>query len=167
MPTTSAPVIDSPAALASEWIILMSGCEDLMSYEEWSDRKDSAVDYADAMGEGERTEFWYSLAGQACTEPLLAPTPGLRMSAEVIAQEMRRLEHIVHDLDDGRSEHAPWNWIRFTDPLFYGFTIGENSRYAHERTNLAYGRGTLSYQPGEYDDVKMADLYPREPRDRA
>lgn len=127
----------NPISLAAEWITLCSGCEHLMSYEEWCERKTAAAEYIDTWGEAERTEFFYAVAEQAGTEPMLAPTPGLVMTPENIARELHRLEDVVRMLDDGQSEHAPYDWIRFTDPVIGGFTDDETWRYATERSNLA------------------------------
>lgn len=154
----------NPTALAAEWILLNSGCEDLMSDDEWCDRRTAAVAYADTWSEPERTEFWYAVADRVCTEPLLAPTPGLQMTPGNMAREDRRLNRIVADLDDGRSEFAPYNWLRFTDPVMYGLTVGETVQYACARADLAYGLDRRPSLPAEFADVKLADLFPLEPR---
>lgn len=148
----------TPTALAAEWILLNSGCEDLMSYDEWCDRRAAAVAYADTWSMPERTEFWYALADQACTEPLLAPTPDLDMTAENMAREDRRLQAVVQDLDDGQSEFPPYNWLRFTDPMHYGFTFGESIRYGIERSGLAWRSAGRPLPSTEIDDVKIIDL---------
>lgn len=148
----------SPTAFAAEWILLNSGCEDVMSYDEWRARKMAAVEYSDNWTEVERTEFFYAVADQACTEPRLTPTPGLVMTPENTARELRRLEHIIWDLYDGQSEHPPSDWMRFTDPLMAGYTVGESWRYSVERTTLAYGleRGPVGLPSNA--DIKLCDL---------
>lgn len=161
MPSLSQPSAGStstPTLLAVEWVILNSGCEDLMSYDEWCERRTAANNYCDTWTDKERTEFWYALADHACTEPLLIPTPGIRMTPETTARELRRLEHIVHTMDDGTNEHAPWNWLRFIDPVMGGYTIGETYRYAHERTNAAFGiTGRPCVLPAN-SDLRIADF---------
>lgn len=149
---------DNPAAFASEWIVLNSGCEGLMSYEEWCDRKTAAVAYSDTWTEVERTEFFYAVADQACTEPTLTPTPGLVMTPEVTAAELRRLEHIVFASGDGHSELPNWDWMRFIDPVMGGYTVGESWRYATERTILADGGGRGPVPLPDNADVRVCDL---------
>lgn len=61
------------------------------------------------------------------------------MTAENLARELRRLEHIIDALDDGTTEYAPYNWLGFIDPVRYGFTVGQSIRYSLERTCLTYG----------------------------
>lgn len=149
--------IANATALAREWIILNSGCEDLMSYEEWCARRAAAVAYSETWTEDDRTEFFYAVADMACTVTALLPTPGLRMTPETMAHELRRLDHIVYALDDDLEDAPSYDWLTFTDPLMSGMTVGEIWRYAHARMNLAYGKDQPCALPANAD-VKIADF---------
>lgn len=84
------------------------------------------------------------------------------MTPENMAREARRLYDVVRAMHDGVSEHEPWDWLRFTDPMFYGFTVGENARYAHVRAGLPCNPDQWSVAPAGDADTKLADLFPDE-----